>query len=121
MGQGAAKDAAHSKHMATGLATPTVAAELGQSAHSLNAGITAAYVGARNEDSWTKRVNAGFGDPFGLNVTNTAYKRMKMTKDEMNKLYACMGTDTTSANERRKARRKHEAAQEKAWRERQGG
>ncbi|KFX89046.1 hypothetical protein O988_08785 [Pseudogymnoascus sp. VKM F-3808] len=52
------KGAAHSKHMATGLATPVVVAQLGQSAHSLNAGITAAYVGARNEDSWTKRVRS---------------------------------------------------------------
>ncbi|OBT86748.1 hypothetical protein VE02_06282 [Pseudogymnoascus sp. 03VT05] len=121
MRRGAAKDAAHSKHIATGLATSAVAAELGQSAHSLNAGITAAYVGARNEDSRTKRVNAGFDDPFGINVTDTAYKRMKMTKVEMNKLYADMGTNTSSANERRKARRRHEAAQEKAWRERQGG
>jgi hypothetical protein len=69
--------------MAAGLATPAVAAGFRQFAHSLNAGITAAYVGARNGDSWTKRTYAGFDDPFGINITDTIYKRKKPTKDEI--------------------------------------
>lgn len=119
--RGAAKDTAHSKHTPRGLATPAVAAELGQSVRSLDAGITAAYVGSRNEDSWSRRVSAGFEDPFGINVTNNVYKRRKMSKEEMTQLYVDVGIDASSANERRKARRKYEAVQEKLWGESQGG
>lgn len=103
--RGAAKDIAHLKQTPRGLATPAVAAELGQSVKSLDAaGITAAYVGARNEDSWTSRVHVGFEDPFGLNVTNTVYRHQKLSKDEMKQLYVDMGIDASSHNERRKAK-----------------
>ncbi|ELR08943.1 hypothetical protein VC83_05819 [Pseudogymnoascus destructans] len=72
---------------------------MGQSVQSLNAGITAAYVGTCNEDTWERRVRAGFNDPFGINITDTIYRRQKMTKDEMNKLYADMGIDASNCNE----------------------
>ncbi|KFY59512.1 hypothetical protein V496_05667, partial [Pseudogymnoascus sp. VKM F-4515 (FW-2607)] len=120
MRRGAAKDSAHLKHTPTGLATPAVAAELGQSSKSLDAGITAAYVGSRNDDTWSKRVHSAFEDPFGLNVSDTGYKRQKMNRAEMKKLYLDLGIENSSHNEKRKARRKHEAEQEKLWRESQG-
>lgn len=119
--RGAAKDTAHLKETARGLATPAVATELGQSVRSLDAGITAAYVGSRSEDSWPRRVHAAFEDPFGVNVTNTVYQRQKMTKEQMKKLYVDMGIDASNHNERRKARRNYEATQEKLWRQNQGG
>jgi hypothetical protein len=49
--RGAAKDTTHLRHNPTGLATLAVAAELGQTIRALQAGITTAYVGNRNDDT----------------------------------------------------------------------
>ena len=88
--RGAARDTAHlyiDPTTATSLASASVVAELGQSARSLELGITAAYVGTRHDDTWTKRVNTGFFDTFGLDVTNNVYQRPRWTNVEFNRIY----------------------------------
>ena len=91
--RGAAKDTAHLKHNPTSLATLAVAAELGQTTCTLQADITTAYVGNQNDDTWTKRVNAEFTDPFELNVTEKVYKRQKLNMTELVSLYIDSGVD----------------------------
>jgi hypothetical protein len=106
--RGAVRDSAHLHRdptAATGLATPSVVTELGQSARSLEAGITAAYVGTRHDDTWTRRVNAGFQDPFGLEVTSNVYKRPKWNTVELNQMYKTEGVDPLDLKATRQSKR----------------
>jgi hypothetical protein len=78
---------------AISLANSSVAAKLGQSARSLELGITATYIRNRNDDSWKKRVDASFQDPFGLDLTDNVYKRPRWTKVELDRIYKEEGVD----------------------------
>lgn len=119
MRRGAARDSAHLRQdltAAAGLANASVAAELGQSTRSLVAGITAAYVGTRHDDTWTKRVNANFQDPFGLNVTNNVYKRPKWNTLDLNQMYKTEGVDPLDRKATRQVRDTKYKEHEQQWR-----
>jgi hypothetical protein len=82
--RGAARDTAHLRKdlgTASGLADASVAAELGHSTRALDAGITAAYVGCRGDDTWTKRIGAKFKDSFGLNTTGNCWNIMYLVHE----------------------------------------
>jgi len=89
---------------------------LGQSARSLELGITAAYVGTRHDDTWTKRVNTGFLDTFGLDVTNNIYQRPSWTNVELNQIYQIEGVDPSDRKEKRRARESKQKEHERHWR-----
>jgi hypothetical protein len=117
--RGAAKDVAHLPLVptaATGLANSSVAAELGQSARSLELGITAAYVGNRNDDSWKKRVDASFQDPFGLDVTDNVYKRPRWTRVELDRIYREEGVDPSDRRATRTVRVNRYKEHQQKWR-----
>ena len=76
-----------------GRAGAAVAAELGQSAHSLEVNITEDYVGRRTNDSWTRRVAANHKDAFGLEVTDNVYKKPKWSTNDFNRMYQAAGVD----------------------------
>jgi hypothetical protein len=117
--RGAARDTAHlhiDPTAATGLASASVAAELGQSARSLELGITAAYVGTRHNDTWTRRVNTGFLDTFGLDVTNNVYQRPRWTNVEFNRIYQIEGVDPSDHKAKRRARESKHKEHERQWR-----
>lgn len=118
MRRGAARDSAHLDRdptAATGLATASVVAELGQSARSLEVGITAAYVGTRHDDTWTRRVNAGFQDPFGLDVTSNVYKRPKWNTVELMQMYKTEGVDPSGRKATRQVREMKYKGHERQW------
>jgi hypothetical protein len=119
MRRGAARDSAHLDRdptTATGLATASVAAELGQSTRSLEVGITTAYVGTRHDDTWTRRVNAGFQDPFGLDVTSYVYKRPKWSIVELMQMYKAEGVDPSDRKATRRVRDAKYKEHERQWR-----
>jgi integrase len=66
--RGSARDTAQIKSGINGLATSAVAATLGHTHQSHQRAVTAAYVGAIDDDVWAKRVNLKYEDPFGLRV-----------------------------------------------------
>lgn len=117
--RGAAKDVAHLRQdptAGTSLATASTAAELGQSARSLEPGITAAYVGSRNNDTWARRVEADFLDPFGLDVTDKVYKRPKWTQVDLVRMYKDAGIDPSDRKAMRALSDKKYKEHEQRWR-----
>lgn len=115
--RGAAQDTAYLEPAKrAGRADPAVAAELGQSARSLEMGITDSYVGRRTDDSWTRRVDAGYKDAFGTEVTDNVYKKPKWSRDQLNRMYLAEGVDPNDKKETRKLRENKYKEHEQEWR-----
>ena len=105
--RGSAKDIANLPRdptRATGLSDSVVAAELGHSNAALQKGITANYVGATTDDSWTRRVSANVKDPFGLGTASEAYKKPKITRVQWRKMYNEAGVDPSDRKATRNLR-----------------
>lgn len=78
--RGAARDASNLSTPIKGVATPAVAASIGNSSTSLFRGSTATYVGSIAEDVWTRRVEENFNDPLDVDITDNVYVKRRMVR-----------------------------------------
>jgi hypothetical protein len=101
----------------SGIADRSVAAELGHSNQALAKGITAAYVGPRKEDTWTKRVKTRASDLFGVEIAQKPYSPLQWTHIELQQLYANAGIDPSNKNDKWKVRDRARKEHLRKWRE----
>lgn len=114
--RGYARDTAQIKSGINGLATSAVAATLGHTHQSHQRAVTAAYVGAIDDDVWAKRVNLKYEDPFGLQVAaQPPPKKPRLTKEEISTLCDIKGLDASDGNKRRQASKAYRADAAKTW------
>jgi hypothetical protein len=101
--RGSAKDLAHLGVRIKGIATDEVAAGLGHSKASHARGVTTKYVGAIDDDLWAKRVDASFEKPFGIEITDTSYrKRRRLTGADVTDLCKIDSLDPSDRHARRR-------------------
>jgi hypothetical protein len=119
MRRGSAKDIANLPRdptRATGLGDSVVAAELGHSNTALQKGVTANYVGATTDDSWTRRVSADVKDLFGPGTASEAYKKPKTTRVQWGTMYNEAGVDPSDRKATRNLRNETHKQNEDQWR-----
>jgi hypothetical protein len=117
----AAQETAHLvKSTVIGSFTPGVGQALGHSLHPKNAQLSADYIGSSTDILWTKRVEEGFTDPFGIQTTESGLPRKRPVSSlEIDELCQREGRDSTKPPDRQYAARKVRKRQADEWKARE--
>lgn len=106
--RGSARDLANLDTEIKGVATPTVAAAMGHSNAAHAKGVTARYVGPVTDSTWSTRLEKGYQDPHGIEVTDAVFSRKRKLLDPTQITAQCRrdGLDEDSPNARRTSSRR---------------
>jgi len=117
--RGSARDLANLDTEIKGVATPTVAAVMGHSNATHTKGVTARYVGPISDSTWSTRLEKGYQDPYGIEVTDAVFSRKRKLLDSAQITAQCRrdGLDEDSPNARKISSRKLEKKRIDDWRQ----
>lgn len=115
--RGSARDLAHipTTEVPLGIANDLSVHEMGHTDDARRRGVTQAYVGARNDETWSKRLAADkVPDPFhDLNYASQPYKKRKLKPEEITA--NLVNVDNPSARERRNVATKIHKTNKEQW------
>ncbi|KAJ9666874.1 hypothetical protein H2201_003008 [Coniosporium apollinis] len=100
--RGSARDLSHLSTTTSGVATASVAADMGHSYTARTKGLTQAYVGPKRDANWQKRLanSQTEEDPFGPDFAVKPYKKQRLDPKELTAFCEANGSDPSD----RKAR-----------------
>ncbi|KAJ9636756.1 hypothetical protein H2199_007750 [Coniosporium tulheliwenetii] len=100
--RGSARDLSHLATTTSGVATASVAADMGHSYTARTKGLTQAYVGPKRDANWQKRLanSQTEEDPFGPDFAVKPYKKQRLDPKELTAFCEANGSDPSD----RKAR-----------------
>lgn len=115
---GAARDTANLRSKAKGTPGKGATAVLGHSFNATNMALTAHYVGALADDTWTKRNDESFDDPiYEIEETENPYQRkfQALQPQQVTEICRIEGLDEKDPKQRKQASRLYEKRRQGDW------
>jgi hypothetical protein len=116
--RGAARDSANLKGKSKGIANKVATTVLGHNSSSINRPLTSHYVGAHDDDIWTKRIDENYADSiYKMPEAQSSYQGKFQKFKERDITDACIfeGLDAKADKDRKKASKLLEKRRQAEW------